>query len=430
MPLKPQLGISQSQRLTLSPSMRQSLTLLRMPTETLYDELAREAEENPFLAVEPAAGSAGSFDVALATTASRESLVDSLTRQITIQRLDDTTRAAALFLVTELREDGYLDTSLPDLAETRNLPVGVLERGLEVLHHCEPAGIGARSLAEYLALRLIDAGIAPTLARKCVDRVNDFAENRWRQLTKALDQDRAAVERIANLLRSFPAAPVPSGSDWVATLIPELVIRRTQGNSLSVSLMGTSLPRISVLSARRSDLPEPELQRYFDRAKRMRSGLSARLETLLRVGRYIAATQSAFFLGGHMTMTPVTRSDAAAALAMHPSTLGRAVAGKALMADGRLYPLATFFSEALAGPDGGVSPFDIQMRIRQIISRESADAPRSDESICVELMHEGVDIARRTVAKYRRCMRIPPSSARRRRQVQTRDPADGHSSIQ
>ncbi|MFZ1725782.1 MAG: RNA polymerase sigma-54 factor [Albidovulum sp.] len=430
MPLKPHLGITQTQRLGLSPMMRQSLALLRMPTATLQDELAREAEENPFLAVEPAIGSGKSYDLALTTTASNESLGDSLVGQITIQRLDSTTRAAALFLIGELREDGYLDTPLSELADARNLPIDALERGLATLQCCDPVGIGARSLVEFLALKLIDAGITPELAHECVDHLGDFAENRWARLGKALDQDRATLERIASLLRSFPAAPVQSGTDWVATLIPELSIQRTENNRLSVKLIESSLPQISVLTVRRADLSEPGLRTYLDRAQRINSGFSARLETLLRVGRYIAAAQSAFFLGGHMTITPITRADAATALAMHPSTLGRAIAGKALLADGRLYPLATFFAEALAGPDGGVSPFDIQLRIRRMISKESADAPRSDESICAELMHEGVDIARRTVAKYRKCMRIPSSFARRRRKVQTRDPANGQSSIQ
>ncbi len=122
---------------------------------------------------------------------------------------------------------------------------------------------------------------------------------------------------------------------------------------LSVTLLTGTLPRLSTMEVARRSLETDEQRALFDRAGRMSAGLAARRETLLRIGAYIAATQSAFFLGHHETLVPVTRADAAAALAMHASTLGRALAGKALLADNKVYPLSLFFSHALPGADGG-----------------------------------------------------------------------------
>ncbi|MDH5528497.1 MAG: hypothetical protein OEY05_00545, partial [Paracoccaceae bacterium] len=149
--------LTASQRLALSPMMRQSLSLLRMSAQALNDEIAHEAEENPFLVVEPAAGTGDAFEYALATSAAPESLSVSLASQLAMQRLDPVTNAAALFLITELREDGYLDMSLAQLAQEKNLPIDALQKGLAAVQQCEPAGIGARSLTEFFELKLIDA---------------------------------------------------------------------------------------------------------------------------------------------------------------------------------------------------------------------------------------------------------------------------------
>jgi RNA polymerase sigma-54 factor len=112
----------------------------------------------------------------------------------------------------------------------------------------------------------------------------------------------------------------------------------------------------------------------------------------------------------------MSRQQLAEALALHPATLGRAVAGKALLADGVLYPLSVFFSSSLPGPDGAeVSSHAVRMAIRRLIDAEPAGRPLSDIRICERLRDDGVDISRRTVAKYRGCMRIPSSSERRRR---------------
>lgn len=421
MTMKTGMRLSQRQGIALSPMMRQWLALLRMPTHALADEIAREAEENPFLVVEPQDGTMPAYDYALATAVAPENLLDNLHRQIALQRLDPATEAAALYLIGELREDGYLDVPLDTIAEDTGAPLDVLDAGLMALQRCEPAGIGARSLAECLELQLAEAGIERGLAHAAAHHLDDFAAEHWGKLGRSLRQPTAVLERIATLLRSFRSTPISEAAGAVDVTVPELVVERGPQGQLSVTLLNGSLPRLSAMEVTRRSLETDEQRALFDRAGRMSAGLAARRETLLRIGGYIAATQSAFFLGHHETIAPVTRADAAAALAMHASTLGRALAGKALLAENSVYPLSLFFSHALPGADGGISPFDIQRRIRAIIACESAGAPLADDRICAELRNEGVDISRRTVAKYRKCMRIPSSFGRKNRKVSATD---------
>ncbi|MFN6951402.1 MAG: RNA polymerase sigma-54 factor [Albidovulum sp.] len=418
MATKPGLGLVQRQGLALTEGMRQSLALLRMPTQAAAEAIAREADENPFLLVEMSSTGGGSaYDYALSVTAVQEGFTEKLHRQIALQRLDPATAAAAIYLVSELREDGYLDVTLEELVAETGVPLAVLEQGLRALQACEPPGVGARDLAECLALKLVDAGIDRALAFAATRRLDDFAEGRWPRLARELGQPRSVLERIAALLRSFGSAPVNEDSTWIEAMIPEIVVEVGPQGGITVSPLPGALPTVSVMPVARGALDGEKLRAYHDRARRMAAAVSARRATLLRIGRHIAELQAAFFVGGQESIQPVTRTEAAASLAMHPSTLGRAIAGKALLAGTRVYPLSLFFARALGGPDGGLSPFDVQRRIREIIDHESGDVPLADDGIRAQLKKEGVDIARRTVAKYRKCMRIPSSFGRTRRRA-------------
>ena len=423
MSVRPQIGLSQKRKLTLTPAMRSALSLLRMPTDQLTDEITREAAENPFLEVRvPSFGSA--FDLAMVTLSGHDSLPVSLVHQIDLQRLDGETRAAALFLVTQLREDGYLDTSLGELSQSHDLSLAGLEAGLAALHRCEPTGVGARDLAECLRLQLIEKGFAPQMAEAIVRHLEDFADDRLDRVIRALGLTHDEAGRIANDIRSLSPRPMAPESDWIIPRVPELMVDLGRDGQIAVSLNREALPVVSLTDLGTHSRDSVEMQICFDRARYLTRGLAARAVTLLRIGRHIVDTQSAFFLNNHLTIRPESRAEAAAALDMHPSTFGRALAGKALVAGGKVYALAQFFSRAVVTANGSVSTFDVQARLRGLIAAEDRHAPLADETICAQLKNEGVDIARRTVAKYRKCMRIPPSFERRRRNLS--EPAGSH----
>lgn len=421
MALKSRVHLKTQQGLSLSAGMRTSITVLRMPTAALLDDIAREAAENPFLLVEAAApGGASAYDIALETAAASESLLDGLSRQLALQRLAPATLAAATYLIGELREDGYLDVTLDEIADATGAPLAVLEAGLAALQRCEPPGIGARDLPECLALQLVDAGIAAEMARRITAELGDFADERWPRLQQLLGLPQADLERIADLLRHFPSRPIEGETQAPAALIPEIRITCHAGRA-AAHLNDDALPRVALMKTSRAALASDELRGFYDRAMAMSEAVAARRATLLRIAAVIADRQKDFFLGGGQTRQPLSRAEIAAALQLHPSTVGRALAGKALIADGRVHAFSSFFSRGIAIESGEISPFDVQRRIRAMIEREDSGAPLPDVEIQLRLANEGVDIARRTVAKYRKCLRIPSSFARRTRKLLAKD---------
>lgn len=408
------------QRLAMTPAMHYALRILRMPAPDLVAEIAREAGENPFLSLpREGAGARSSFDVALETVAAAPSLGEALRAQIGTMALPKGLRAMAEYLTGELREDGYLDSSVEEIAAFANVPVERVEEGLAVLQRCEPTGVGARNLAECLALQLGDHGLERGLADAVVDRLPLFAAGRWATLSAALRLPREELTRIAAALRELKPEPVTAPGAPAAPLLPDLVVERQSSGGFAVRLGREALPVLSLdraMLARVEGSTDPFVAERRETARRLIRAVRARGRTLQRIGERLVHDQPRFFADGPDHLEPRRRQDLAFDLGLHPATVGRAIAGKALLAGGVLYPLSMFFSTGLPGPDGGaISAHSVRVAIRRLIDAEPPERPMSDERICERLRDDGVDISRRTVAKYRQCMRIPSSSERRRR---------------
>ena len=423
MTLAPRARLSQGTRLALTPGMRTSLAWLRMPAEEMLEALEAETAENPFLRVRRPEVLGEAYDVALDVTAAGETLLESLARQLATMRIGPEVLSAALLLVTELRDDGYLDATLPELAADHGVAEPWLEAGLAALQRCEPPGIGARSLAECLALKLQDKGFSQDEAQAIVAGIEALAEDRLAPLARRLRLSEARLAEAARLLRGFSPVPVDRAAAPATPRLPEIVVDHDRQGRLTVRLNDALYPDVTLapdLDALRAR--SPDLARLGSRAEAVARAVHARAATLLKIGRHIAARQSAFFLGGPARLVPESRAEAAAALGIHATTLGRAIAGKAMLSGSAILPLEGFFSRALPGAAGPVSAFDVQRRIREIVQAEPPEAPLSDADIHRILSGEGVDIARRTVAKYRKCLRIASSYERRRRRARKRDP--------
>ncbi len=417
--MKTGLQLRQTQQLALTPLVRMSLAILRMPPADLTEEIAREAERNPFLRHE-APRSRGLRGPAPTATppepAARElSFQESLRGQLALMDLAPETGSLALFLVSELREDGILDVTLEELTEETGAPLTALETALAALQSCEPAGIGARDLAECLRLQLVDLGLAATEAAATVAEMALFAARDWATLGRRLGIDRAEAERRAALLRRLSPRPVRA-SDTAAVLAqPDLIVTRDALGALGVRVNDRHLPRIgldpALLAGARGERFAPEL---LDRARALIAALESRGRTLARIGDWLVTRQAGFFLRGPEALLPATRAELAADLGLHPATVGRAIAGKSIDVDGRLWPMSHFFSAALPGPDGAVSARAVERRILALVAAEPPGRPLSDAALAEALRAEGVDIARRTVAKYRQGLRIPATATRRR----------------
>jgi RNA polymerase sigma-54 factor len=171
MSLRPGTRQSQTQRIGLTPAMRASLAYLKMSASELQDEIARQAAENPFL-VSDRSGDDWGVDAVLNIAAPEPGLTERLRAQIRLQRLDPDVADAAMLLVGELRDDGYLDSGLDSLADEFGIPHDRLSIALRAVQHCEPVGVGARDLAECLRLQFEDAGIAGPLAARAVEHLD------------------------------------------------------------------------------------------------------------------------------------------------------------------------------------------------------------------------------------------------------------------
>jgi len=411
--LRQRLTLSQRIGLALNPAMHLSLSILRMSAADLDEAITAEAAQNPFLVIEraraPPAQAGASLEAV--SVAAAPSLRERLLRQIATLPLTDPERRAAALLVAELDPDGFLPVTLEELAGECAQPLVDLERALAVVQSLEPVGVGARSVAECLTLQLVERGLSPPDAAATIAHLPQIAAQDWAQAAREMGLERAALKARAALLDGLRLRPHDPDEGEAHALEPDLRIDTGAHGVHSVHLtrdFGRQVALDRGLMAAGGFAPE-----LAQRAEALIEALAMRGRTLVRIGEWLVARQQGFLLHGMSAMIPATRVQAAADLGLHPSTVGRAIAGKAVDVGGRVWPLSVFFS---VGPGAGamLSARAIGQRISELVAAEAPGAPLSDTAICTQLNREGVDIARRTVAKYRQGLRIPPASVRRR----------------
>jgi len=420
----PRLGLKHQQRLALTPALRQSIGLLAMPTPGLMETLAAEAAENPFLRFRARRRESGGalYDRALGTVAAVRPLTEDLTAQIRMKSLPAALSRAALTLAAHVGPDGYLEGEASALLAAAGQSADLAEAAVTALKTCEPTGVGSRSFTEFLAARLEEDGIdQPTAHRIAALVARPAGSLRQRRALPALpDLSPALLKRVRALLRGLPNAPVADAILSASGLsLPDLRVLRRDDGGIFVERarpFALSLDARLLQALRGGESVEARIAQ----ARALVAAVEWRQATLLRIGQAILARQADFFLSGPDALKPLTRSALAEELALHPSTLGRAITAKTLIFEGRLLPLSMFFSSALSTTEGAENPSVSSAAVRQhllrLIAAEPPQNPLSDAVLCDLLRGRGVDISRRTVAKYRESMRIP-SSAQRRRSV-------------
>jgi len=432
MALRPRLDLRPTQRLGqrlgLSAGVLGALAILRMPAAELAEALAREAETNPFLRpglppTLPAASVGGDGTAALVAAA--PDWQQDLLHQLAQHPLPPPVARLAAWLVGELDERGWLDTPLPELAAREGLDEGELAAALAAVQGCEPAGVGARDLTECLTLQLLDRGLSADQARATLAELPRFARRDWDGIARCLGLSPAQARDRAALLRGLSPTPVAGrGGAAVPLLRPDLVLSRSPTGEIAVVPARDHLPQPGLDAAlTRRALAEGFGTELLARAQALLRAVENRGATLLRIGNWLVRRQEPALTpgpgSGPGALRPALRTDCAADLGLHPSTVGRAVAGKALLADGRLWPLERLFTPPAPGVsragDGAPGAAAVAHRIAALIASEPSGHPLSDARIATILSAGGVDMARRTVAKYRHGLRIPPAHRRRDR---------------
>lgn len=420
MALKSTLRPRQTQRLALTPALVQSMSLLRMPATELREEVQQQLDKNPFLQVIQAPTGSVPFDDVAPWIASTRGLSDLLSEQLALMDLPPRIAALARFLIGDLDENGYLQTDTDALSQQLSLSDGELDQAVAALQSCDPPGVGARNLAECLHLQLCARGIPEPEAKIICAHLDLFAQQNLTALRRETGWPRARLSEIAAMLMDLSPHPAAAYGEPVQTLIPDVIVERDADGGFTLRNNTAFIPDIRLDQAmlKQLDADDPIRQTYLEGAEALLRGLRYRGDTIHRIATAVVQHQHAYFSDGPDRILPLTRADIADKLDLHPSTVGRAIAGKVLSYDGVSIPFNQLLSSALTGQDGAaVAGRAAQHRIARIVADESRANPLSDEQIAELLRAEGVDISRRTVAKYRGCLNIPSSFKRRRSQA-------------
>jgi RNA polymerase sigma-54 factor len=358
--------------------------------------------------------------------AAEEGLFDHLMVQLEELDLDPAVRRAAEAIVCNLADTGLLPCALEDVIAAMDEPVDkeTAERALRVVQGLEPAGVGARDIQECLLLQVEDDEPDAEVKRAVLrDHFDDLKRNKLPRVARALGVEMDRLYEIMHGLAHLstrPGAPLSNGP--TRYIRPDVVIEWEDGE-YAVRLVNDHLPRVGLnpgirrmLSQARDDPKVREyLKRKVDQAKWLIEAIAQRQSTLERVAKEIVARQRDFLDFGVSHLRPLKMQEVADALGIHVSTVSRAIADKHAQTPRGIVPLKFFFTGGTENEDGGVeSRLSVKERVRQIIEEEDKRTPLSDDEVAALLQKEcGLEIARRTVTKYRKALNIPSSRQRR-----------------
>ncbi|UYN98891.1 MAG: RNA polymerase factor sigma-54 [Devosia sp.] len=335
-------------------------------------------------------------------------------------------RLIAQHLIDGLNEAGYLTIELDSVADLLGAELADVEAVLEVLQGCEPAGIFARSVGECLSIQLRERDRLDPMMARLIDNLGLLAEHNMAGLLKAVGCDREDLADMLGELRLLDPKPgLAFDSSPIDAVVPDVFVRPGPDGGWVVELNSDVLPRVlvnrsyyaTVTKKTRDAAEKTFLSDCLATANWLTKSLDQRAQTITKVAAEIVRQQDGFLVHGISHLKPMTLKMVAEAIDMHESTVSRVTASKYMATPRGLYEMKYFFTTAIASADGSAdhSAEAVRHRIRQLIDAEPANDILSDDTIAEVLRKEqGIDVARRTVAKYREGMNIPSSVIRRR----------------
>lgn len=478
MALAPRLEMRQGQGLVMTPQLQQAIKLLQFSSIELAAFIDAELERNPLLEraepegdpfedlVTPEHAPQADLDVALPDLhpdlssaelaeagaspvmdwskagsgrgfdelgdhldiASPEpiSLTQHLENQMTLAGFAPEDRLIGAALIDRVDEWGYVRADLPDMAQQLGCGLARLEGVLRAMQRFEPAGIMATSLAECLTLQLKERGRFDPAMEKLIGRLDLLARGDLRALQSACGVDSEDLaEMIAEIRALTPKPGAAFGGGTIHAVTPDIYVARASDGSWLVELNSDSLPRVLMNSryaaqvgkAARGEAEKTFITECAASASWLVKSLDQRARTILKVAREIVRQQDGFMAYGVCALRPLNLKAVADAIGMHESTVSRVTSNKYISTPRGVFELKYFFTASIGSADGGesYSAEAVRHRIKSMIDSENDRDIFSDDRIVEVLRAAGIDIARRTVAKYREAMRIPSSVERRRR---------------
>ncbi|MGH6888162.1 MAG: RNA polymerase factor sigma-54 [Rhizomicrobium sp.] len=357
--------------------------------------------------------------------AKTKTLQDHLLDQLGIARLDAGHRLIGTALIDAIDEAGYLRAETAEIAARLGAENADVEAVLETIQGFEPTGVGARNLSECLALQLCERGRLDPVMKAFLSHLDLVARRDFAGLCASCGVDAEDVSDMIAELRSLTPKPgLAFGSEPVQPIVPDIFVREAPDGSWLVELNADTLPKLLVneryyarVSAATQDRDSKSwLSDCYNSANWLVKSLHQRARTILKVSAEIVRRQDAFLAHGVRHLRPLNLRTIAEAISMHESTVSRVTANKYMATPRGTFELKYFFTAAIQATNGADahSAEAVRDRIRGLIDNENAEHILSDDAIVVLLTGDGVDIARRTVAKYRDAMRIPSSVERKR----------------
>ncbi|MHB1566488.1 MAG: RNA polymerase factor sigma-54 [Acidiferrobacter sp.] len=357
------------------------------------------------------------------------SLREHLVWQLQMTLLSARDKAIALALIDTINEDGYLVATNEDIAATLpDLDIGAdeIEAVLHQIQNFDPLGVGARHLGECLDLQLrrLPATTPHRAAARLLttpDHLRLLGQRDFRELKRLTHLNAEAISQALALLKSLNPRPGSLvASTPSAYVVPEVIVKKRRG-SWRAELNTAAIPKLRInrhyerlVQRGRGNAQDRFLQDHLQEARWFLKSLQSRNETLLKVARVIVDRQRAFLDHGPKAMKPLVLHDVASEVSMHESTISRVTTNKYMMTPRGIFELKYFFSSHVSTADGGTcSATAIRSLIRKMIEQEPSEHPISDHHIATLLEEQGINVARRTIAKYRESLGIPPSSQRK-----------------
>ncbi|GAB4546039.1 MAG: RNA polymerase factor sigma-54 [Thermodesulfovibrionia bacterium] len=354
----------------------------------------------------------------------KTNLYEHLLWQLRFISLSEPLRRSAEVIINNLNEDGYLEASMDEIAKIANTDAHTAEEALKVVQEFDPPGVGARNLQECLLLQLKSLNLKDTLVERILtDGFEDLEGKRYKHLAAKLKAPLDDVLNAINIIEGLEPRPGRNYSDEeVIHIVPDVYITESEGRFV-ISLNDDWIPRIRLsnyyrkLLTNKEDLSAEERQFLEEKMRSaiwLMKSLDQRNKTIYKVTESILKFQEDFFRYGPEYLKPLNLKAVAEDIGMHESTISRVTSNKYLQCPQGLFSFKYFFSNTISSGNGDISSTIVKNCIREIISEEDPKRPLRDSEIVERLKQRSINVARRTVAKYREELKIPPHNKRKK----------------
>ena len=450
-----ELTIEQTQKLSMTPELIQAIQILQYNNQELNEYIDKELLENPILESEYHKESDTEIDIdslrdqliqadenveaykqweSHSTSdeysyenfvAFNYTLTEFLIEQLHFSSLKGQDAEIGRYIIENIDDNGYLSMSLEEICSVLDVDLDSCERVLDLIHTFEPSGVGARDLNECLIIQLASLGeLTDEIEFIISNRLKDLADNKYALISKEVGISLTEVQEIADLIKTLEPKPGRGfdSDNSIKYILPDIYVEETNGEYI-VSTNDGSTPSLHISSYYNSLAEEAksdkELSNYlnnrFNSAMWLMKSIEQRKKTIYNVASAIVQFQNEFFAKGERFLKPLTLKQIAETVGVHESTVSRAINGKYMQCPRGVFELKYFFTGGILNEDGsGVSSNSIKSMIKEFVDAEDDKKPLSDSKISEMLHEKGIDISRRTVAKYRDDIGILPSSKRRR----------------